>query len=79
MQMKKIVLATLAMLVPLAAAQRLEAGSLASPLHELYCYVINRQMSCAVHQTAQVNSICYCRGGGRGIVLAKPLRTKRIE
>jgi hypothetical protein len=52
---------------------------LASPLRELYCYVINRQMACAVHQTAPVNSICYCRGGGRGIVLAKPLRTKRIE
>ena len=76
--MKKIVLATLAMLVPLGVAQRLEAGSFVSKLHERYCYVLNSEKTCRVHQSTQLNSICYC-GGGRGIVVARHLRTERIE
>jgi hypothetical protein len=76
--MKKIVLATLAMLVALGVAQRLEAGSFVSRPHELYCYILNSQTECTVRQSGPLNSICYCHGR-RGIVLARELRTKHTE
>jgi hypothetical protein len=76
--MKTILLAALAVLVPLGAAQAFKEASV--HLHEKYCFA-GAGIACPVSADSVVNAPCACYGPHGfyypGFVQVKPLKTRR--